>query len=521
MSTDRHGVGLNQSQQTAFAVDAREYSPPRADVALLVDWENLKWSLDRRFRIAPNISSLVQAAEDFGRLVVARAYADWTAPVLRLDAPNLYRAGIEPVYVPSKHPTRGSTLKNSADVKLAVDAAEISARFPHIGVYLLVTGDGDLIHILNYLRLNGRRVVVIGVGESMNALISSSADDVLLYEEDIERLVPRDAERADSARAADTATMPTDADTATMPIDMEKGFALVVSLLRERGNNRPYPFNRLGHDLKRRHGLDAQVWYRMPFKRFLQKAEDAGLIHLSTQGGMDYAALPGAVDPDADIEPRGLDEAAGALPETEREATADADSGVVLEALSREEQLSLVAYLHELQHNSHYLTRTYIVNKLIADSVLPRLTRDQIGGLLDNLKARGVLIGSDAEGYNRQSARTFTFVKLQLDDTHDVVKDALSPTPLKTVDPALRDAAFEQLDAVLEGLESAHGVPFFSTVMEALEERLDVQLDDLGYDDASAFMQAAQQRGLVRIERQRGFPVVLRADKPLASPDDP
>ncbi len=521
MSTDRQGVGLNQSQQTAFAVDAREYPPPRADVALLVDWENLKWSLDRRFRIAPNISSLVQAAEDFGRLVVARAYADWTAPVLRLDAPNLYRAGIEPVYVPSKHPTRGSTLKNSADVKLAVDAAEISARFPHIGVYLLVTGDGDLIHILNYLRLNGRRVVVIGVGESMNALISSSADDVLLYEEDIERLVPRDAERADSARAADTTTMPMDADTATIPIEMEKGFALVVSLLRERGNNRPYPFNRLGHDLKRRHGLDVQVWYRMPFKRFLQKAEDAGLIHLSTQGGMDYAALPGAVDPDADIELRGLDDAAGALPETERDATADADFGVVLESLSREEQLSLVTYLHELQRSSHYLTRTYIVNKLIANSVLPRLTRDQIGGLLDNLKTRGVLIGSDAEGYNRQSARTFTFVKLQLDDAHDIVKDALSPTPLKTVDPALRDAAFEQLDAVLEGLEIANGVPFFSTVMEALEERLDVQLDDLGYEDASAFMQAARQRGLVRIERQRGFPVVLRADKTLASPGDP
>ncbi len=62
-------------------------SSPEGDVALLIDYENLKWSLQNRFHIAPSLGSLVEAVSDQGRIVVARAYADWTDGRLRLDAP--------------------------------------------------------------------------------------------------------------------------------------------------------------------------------------------------------------------------------------------------------------------------------------------------------------------------------------------------------------------------------------------------------------------------------------------------
>ena len=48
----------------------------KSDVALFIDWENIKASLDER-GLKPNVSSLRETAESFGRLVVARAYADW------------------------------------------------------------------------------------------------------------------------------------------------------------------------------------------------------------------------------------------------------------------------------------------------------------------------------------------------------------------------------------------------------------------------------------------------------------
>ncbi|MEJ7839276.1 MAG: NYN domain-containing protein, partial [Thermomicrobiales bacterium] len=123
------------------------------DVALLIDYENLVISLKRHFGVTtPKMSLLVQEAQERGRLVLARAYAPWTLPDLSIDAENLYRQGIDLVYVP--------TGKNSADVRMAVDAVETSIRATNIRTYVIVTGDGDLIHPLNYLRQSGKTVIV-------------------------------------------------------------------------------------------------------------------------------------------------------------------------------------------------------------------------------------------------------------------------------------------------------------------------------------------------------------------------
>src|SRR5579864_8933859 len=94
----------------------------RRDAALLIDWDNLKAgtkSLGRQ----PNISSLLDAVRHRGRIVIARAYADWQQKVHTFDPPNLYAAGIEPVYVPVRVQGR-RILKNSADVKRAVDCID-------------------------------------------------------------------------------------------------------------------------------------------------------------------------------------------------------------------------------------------------------------------------------------------------------------------------------------------------------------------------------------------------------------
>ena len=152
----------------------------QGDVALLIDWENLKYSLQHQCSAAPNISSLVNAAREYGRLVVARAYADWAQPLLRVDAPNLYRAGIEPIYVPGRF-VDGQPIKNSADVRLGVDSVDLCVSLHHVSTYVLVTGDGDLIHSLNFLRLRGRQVVIVGVTGTIKPLLETAADIVMIY----------------------------------------------------------------------------------------------------------------------------------------------------------------------------------------------------------------------------------------------------------------------------------------------------------------------------------------------------
>ena len=71
------------------------------DVALLIDWENIKRSLQDE-DLKPNVTAIRETAEQYGRLVIAWAYADWADPWHRRDPARLHDAGIEPVYVTTK-----------------------------------------------------------------------------------------------------------------------------------------------------------------------------------------------------------------------------------------------------------------------------------------------------------------------------------------------------------------------------------------------------------------------------------
>ena len=179
------------------------------DVALFIDWENFKISLAAGNR-NPNLSSLKEEVSNQGRVVVAKAYADWVtrAPELRgasqfiNDPPSLYAAGIEPVFVPTRIPsTQASTangmrtyrVKNSVDVKMTADCIECAHSYPNIGTFVLVSGDSDFLHVVNALRTMGKRVVIIGVSWSTSRRLADQVDSLLLYDKDVDPLAPQPA----------------------------------------------------------------------------------------------------------------------------------------------------------------------------------------------------------------------------------------------------------------------------------------------------------------------------------------
>src|SRR5947209_14112964 len=123
------------------------------DAALFIDWDNLKAGLKSLGR-QPNISSLLDSINHRGRVVVARAYADWQQRTHAFDPPNLYAAGIEPVYVPVRM-MGGKVVKNSADVKLAVDCIDLLNTATHLKTFVLVSGDSELMHLVTFLRARG------------------------------------------------------------------------------------------------------------------------------------------------------------------------------------------------------------------------------------------------------------------------------------------------------------------------------------------------------------------------------
>ena len=152
-------------------------------VALFIDWDNLAISTAADHSGAPpDLRRILQVAQSYGTVLVARAYAEWGVTSDRL---TVYRAGIEPVYAPTfrfeadlpGQPSRGKSL---ADPCLVADCVDTLHLHPQIDTFLIVSGDKDLIPIVRLAQLRGKKVVVIGP-DLVAAVLKEMADEYVAY----------------------------------------------------------------------------------------------------------------------------------------------------------------------------------------------------------------------------------------------------------------------------------------------------------------------------------------------------
>jgi uncharacterized protein (TIGR00288 family) len=149
-------------------------------LAVFVDFENLalgfKGKKDRRFEIQKVLERLVEK----GKLIVKKAYADW-ADYAEYKKP-LHEAAIELIEIPK----RAMTGKNSADIRLCVDALDLCYSKEHIDTFVIVSGDSDFSPLVSKLKENGKRVIGLGMKESSSNLLVNNCDEFIYYE-DLER----------------------------------------------------------------------------------------------------------------------------------------------------------------------------------------------------------------------------------------------------------------------------------------------------------------------------------------------
>ena len=269
-----------------------------ADVALFLDWENFKISLAVGHRL-PNVSALKEEVSNYGRVVVAKAYADWVtrSPELRgasqfiNDPPALYAAGIDPVYVPTRlaHsgavPGRTTRVKNSVDVKMTADCIECAHSYPNIGTYVLVSGDSDFIHVINALRTMGKRVIIIGVSWATSRRFSDQVDELILYDVDVDVVAPpepqpvangHNAGRAAAARQELSAIIATIED--IVRTERQAGGTPLLTSIKQR--------------LMRRHpSFDEKKFGFSGFKKLMSRVAQEGKIQVVTAGLVDWAIM--------------------------------------------------------------------------------------------------------------------------------------------------------------------------------------------------------------------------------------
>jgi uncharacterized protein (TIGR00288 family) len=149
-------------------------------LAVFIDFENLalgfKGKRDKRFEIRKVLERLVEK----GKLIVKKAYADW-ADYSEYKKP-LHEAAIELIEIPK----RAMTGKNSADIRLCVDALDLCYSKEHIDTFVIVSGDSDFSPLVSKLKENGKRVIGVGMKESSSNLLVDNCDEFIYYE-DLER----------------------------------------------------------------------------------------------------------------------------------------------------------------------------------------------------------------------------------------------------------------------------------------------------------------------------------------------
>lgn len=152
-------------------------------VALFIDWDNLAISTAADHGGAPpDLRRIVQVAQGYGTVLIARAYAEWGVTSERLA---VYRAGVEPVYAPTFRfnddgPGRPAGGKSLADPCLVSDCVDTLHLHPQLSTLVLVSGDKDLIPIVRLAQMRGKKVVVVGP-DMVAAVLKDMADEYIAY----------------------------------------------------------------------------------------------------------------------------------------------------------------------------------------------------------------------------------------------------------------------------------------------------------------------------------------------------
>jgi uncharacterized protein (TIGR00288 family) len=145
-------------------------------IGLFLDFENLAIGARER-GIAFDFKPIADALAERGRVVVRRAYADWS--MFGDAGRDLTRHHVELIEIPQR---MGRVRKNSADIKLAVDAVQLSYEREFISTFVILTGDSDFTPLVHKLRELNKRVIGIGIEASTSALLPPACDEFLFYE---------------------------------------------------------------------------------------------------------------------------------------------------------------------------------------------------------------------------------------------------------------------------------------------------------------------------------------------------
>ena len=147
------------------------------NIAIFCDFENVALGVRDANYETFDIALVLERLLDKGNIVVKKAYADWDR--YKPYKKPLHEAAFELVEIP--HVSYSG--KNSADIRLVVDALDLCYTKAHIDMFVVVSGDSDFSPLVSKLRENNKKVIGLGVKSSTSDLLIDNCDEFIYYDD--------------------------------------------------------------------------------------------------------------------------------------------------------------------------------------------------------------------------------------------------------------------------------------------------------------------------------------------------
>ena len=256
-------------------------SPDTVSMAMFCDFENVALGVRdanyEKFDIKPVLERLLLK----GSIVLKKAYCDWDR--YKGFKATMHEANFELIEIP--HVRQSG--KNSADIRMVVDALDLCYTKSHVNTFVIVSGDSDFSPLVSKLRENAKYVIGVGVKQSTSDLLIANCDEFIFYD-DLVRESQRSAARRDPKAAHVAAKRTPEEDKRRKDeLDTRKSQAIELAvatfeaLVAERGDSGKIWASMLKEAIKRRKPDFNESYYGFRiFGNLLEEAQSRGLLEL-------------------------------------------------------------------------------------------------------------------------------------------------------------------------------------------------------------------------------------------------
>jgi uncharacterized protein (TIGR00288 family) len=247
-----------------------------ASMALFCDFENVALGVRdaqyEKFDIRPVLERLLAK----GSIVVKKAYCDWERYKGFKSA--MHEANFELIEIP--HVRQSG--KNSADIRMVVDALDLCYTKAHVDTFVIISGDSDFSPLVSKLRENAKRVIGVGVKQSCSDLLVTNCDEFIYYD-DLVR--DREARRPGQRREREPGKRTPEDEAGKAKVEERKSKAVdlvavtFADLMADRGESDRIWASVLKEVVKRRNPGFSESYYGFrSFGNLLEEAASRGLL---------------------------------------------------------------------------------------------------------------------------------------------------------------------------------------------------------------------------------------------------